>query len=314
MKKPFKLLLTLLPTLALVAACQKEGGASRKTGSGRNDVDTKTKLMNEDLYQKNQELFKTCQNTKVEDIASAEGFSKNTLAGKNLELILNELTGQNDFKSSLDQLEKDNKQFFSLISNRLELIKELLHLENDLKPKEKFLVFEGVADELFPFGDKALSKEEVTKEVESLSRQANEKDSMLAKGQDATHQLMELVDAAKDEKVGTNAVEQSKKQLDEKIKKLSTAQSEKLESKKSKVKTIVTRLQQKDKKLTNEYKNLSVELVNTSGSLEKKACSQMVFEKTGKDGDLLNLYLQTIKARIDLEAYSEAKPEKRNKG
>jgi len=298
----------LVSTLTLsVVACQKAGesGARKKPGSGRNDV-VQGKMLNEDLFEKNQEVFKSCMKAQISDLLTEEGFAANTLTGKNLESVLAQITNEKDLKSSLVKLDKDNKDMHTQISTRLSLIKNLIEIKKDLPAKEKFFFIEGLSEALFPLGNKVLSREEVA----AIASDFEKSNSVLGESSKLTEELNEIAETLKDEnaKSSDNAIHEGQKRLDEKIQELSKAEAKNLANKVDKIKLISKRISQKDKRLKDEYETLSKDLVEASGVLEKKACSQMVIEKSEKNGEFLNSYLQALKLRIDLESVNGKKP------
>ncbi len=300
------LILASMLTLSVVA-CQKAGesGARKKPGTGRNDV-VQGKMLNEGLFEKNQEVFKGCMKAEVKDLLTEEGFAANTLTGKNLETVLAEVTSEKDLKSALVKLEADHKDMHLKVSTRLSLIKDLVEIKKDLSAKEKFLFIEGLSEALFPFEDKVLSRTDAA----TIAKNFENSKSALGEGDKLADELSETVKTVKNEdgKSSANAIQEGQKRLNEKVQELSKSEAKKLETKTAKVKSIALRLSQKDKKLKEEYETLSKDLVVLSGTLEKKACSQMVVEKSEKNGEILRSYLQALKLNIDLESVNGNKP------
>ena len=145
--------LILASTLTFsIVACQKAGetGARKKAGTGRNDV-VQGKMLNEDILEKNQEVFKSCTKAQLSDLLTEDGFAANTLTGKNLESVLAYVTKEKDLKSALVAMDKENKEMHENISARLGLIKNLTEIQKEMPAKEKFLFFEGLSEALFPF-------------------------------------------------------------------------------------------------------------------------------------------------------------------
>ncbi|MEK6773459.1 MAG: hypothetical protein AABY64_05940 [Bdellovibrionota bacterium] len=299
MKTNFTLLITCLAIMSFwVISCAKSGekGAEKHPGSGRRDTGASSKVGNQDILEKNQETFKACLSHKLEDLLTMEFFGNNTLTGKNLTKVLGKLTGQQDLKSAVEELNNSQKELFAAVSVRFDLAVALVRLNKDLSAKEKFLFYENVFEVLFPLGENALTDdqaEEIAKKLQSTTTSFFDNNQLV---DDLSH-LME-----------NDTSDAGKKELLEKVKSFVPQQKEKIEVKKARVKAIADRIAKKDKKIKEDYDSLAKELLSLSGVLEKKACSQMAIENTENKGDVLQAYLQSLKSMIDLESMKNVKP------